>query len=296
MRRSLAALAALALIGAGAFGWITAPRPLPADAMAGLTGNPQRGETLFWAGGCASCHAAKNATGPARLALGGGQRLKTPFGTFSVPNISPDPDHGIGRWTARDLADALLRGLAPDGRHLYPVFPYPSYAHIGLQDVADLKAFLDTLPKVASTDPPSEVGFPFGWRRLLGGWDFLFLNTAWAVQDPLSPEEARGRALAEGLGHCGECHTPRNAFGALRRDRWFAGAPNPAGPGKIPNITPAKLDWSQDDIVTYLSTGFTPSFDAAGGDMAEVVENLSHLPKDDLKAISAYLKRVPAQP
>jgi mono/diheme cytochrome c family protein len=296
MRRLIAGLALLALAGGAAFWWVTAPRPLPADAMAGITGDAKRGEVLFWAGGCASCHAAKGAEGAARLKLGGGRKLVTAFGSFSAPNISPDPGHGIGKWTALDLANAMLRGLAPGGRHLYPVFPYASYSHASLQDVADLRAFLATLPPVTTPNQPHQLRFPFGWRRLIGGWDWLYLRPGWVVKGKLTAQEARGRALAEGLGHCGECHTPRTALGGMDLARWFAGAKNPSGPGHIPNITPAKLDWSADDIVTYLTTGFTPSFDSAGSSMAEVVDNMAHLPKADVEAIAAYLRRVPPRP
>lgn len=296
MRRLLAALLLVALAGGAAFWWISRPRPLPPQAMAGLTGDAKHGEQLFWAGGCASCHDAPGAKDTERLRLGGGRRLVTPYGTFVVPNISPDPDHGIGRWQPIDLANAMLRGLGPGGVHLYPAFPYASYTHASLQDVADLAAFLKTLPPVATPDQPHELRFPFGWRRLVGAWDWLFLRPTWVMRGNLTAEEERGRALVEGLGHCGECHTPRNALGAMERARWLGGAPNPTGRGKIPNITPAKLDWSAEDIVTYLTTGFTPAFDSAGGDMAEVVENMAKLPDADRKAIAAYLKRVPPLP
>lgn len=293
MRRLIAALALLVVLGGGIFWWVTKPRPLPASAVAGLTGDPQKGEALFWVGGCASCHAAKDAKGADLMRLGGGRALVTQFGTFYAPNISPDPAQGIGRWTLADFANAMTRGLAPGGKHLYPAFPFASYSHMTLQDVADLHAFLMTLPKVETPSQPHEIAFPFSWRRLIGGWDWLYLRKGWVVQGPLTPEEARGRYLAEGPGHCGECHTPRNPLGAMALDRWLSGAPNPSGKGKIPNITPAHLDWSKDDIVTYIGTGFTPSYDVVGGDMAEVVTNLGHLPKADLAAIAAYLKKVP---
>lgn len=291
--RPLRLLILLALLGAGAFWWITRPNPLPADAVAGMTGDARKGEALFWAGGCASCHAAKGATAAEQLKLGGGQELATQFGTFVVPNISPDKATGIGGWTLAEFANALTRGLNPAGQHLYPAFPYASYSHMTLQDVADLKAYLDTLPPVVQVNAPHRLTFPFGWRRLVGGWKWLYLRPGWVVPDPLTPAEQRGRYLAEALVHCGECHTPRNLFGAMDSGRWLAGAPNPSGPGHIPNITPAKLDWSADDIATYLTSGLTPSFDSAGGDMAHVIENLGHLTDADRAAIAAYVKKVP---
>ncbi len=291
--RPLRLLILLALLGAGAFWWITRPNPLPADAVAGLTGDARKGEALFWAGGCASCHAAKGATAAEQLKLGGGQELATQFGTFVVPNISPDKATGIGGWTLAEFANALTRGLNPAGQHLYPAFPYASYSHMTLQDVADLKAYLDTLPPVVQANAPHRLTFPFGWRRLVGGWKWLYLRPGWVVPDPLTHAEQRGRYLAEALVHCGECHTPRNLFGAMDSGRWLAGAPNPSGPGHIPNITPAKLDWSADDIATYLTSGLTPSFDSAGGDMSHVIENLGHLTDADRAAIAAYVKKVP---
>ncbi|MFO1173844.1 MAG: cytochrome c [Paracoccaceae bacterium] len=296
MRKLFIWPAVLLLIGAAAFWWLTMPQPLPASATAGLTGDAARGERIFWAGGCAACHADAKAEGAAKLVLGGGQEFPSPFGTFVAPNISPDPKNGIGGWTVADLANAMLRGVSPDGRHYYPVFPYASFANAELQDVADLHAFLQTLPPVATPSQPHKVGFPFNIRRGLGLWKRLYLGRGWVVTGDLTAEQTRGRYLVEGLGHCGECHTPRGPFGGLERDHWLAGAPIPGAKGRFPNITPAKLKWSQADIVEYLTSGFTPTFDSAGGHMALVVENTAHLPPEDRAAIAAYLKIVPAQP
>jgi mono/diheme cytochrome c family protein len=293
MRRLLTLILALGLIGLGVSWFITRPDPLPDDALAGLTPDPVHGEQVFWAAGCASCHMADKAEGAAKLILSGGQRFPSPFGTFIAPNISNDPVHGIGDWSALDLANAMTRGLGRGGEHLYPAFPYASYAKAELQDIVDLRAYLATLP---ASDAPSlahEVGFPFNIRRSLGGWKFLFFNTDWVVAGDLTPEEARGRYIAEALGHCGECHTPRNLLGGSQRSRWLAGGPVPGGKGNFPNITPAKLGWSAEEIVEYLTSGFTPEFDSAGGHMALVVENMAQLPETDRKAIAAYLKRVP---
>ncbi|WP_343079015.1 cytochrome c [Ostreiculturibacter nitratireducens] len=293
MRRLRTAIAFAGLVVAAAFWLLTAPDPLPDDALAGLTPDPVRGEQVFWAAGCASCHMAPGAEGEARLQLAGGQRFPSPFGTFLAPNISPDAEHGIGGWTAQDLANAMIRGVSPDGQHYYPVFPYSSYAKAELQDVADLHAFLMTLPPVATPNQPHDVGFPFSVRRSLGGWKTLFYSADWVVDGDLTPEQERGRYLVEALGHCGECHTPRNALGGSDRSRWLAGGPVPAGEGTFPNITPAKLAWSEADIVEYLTSGFTPEYDSAGGHMALVVENTSRLPPEDRAAIAAYLKIVP---
>lgn len=294
MRRSLTAGLALVLIAGAAGLWLTRPVKSDPELFAGLTGEASRGERIFWAGGCASCHAAPDASGEARLVLSGGERLTTDFGTFVVPNISPDPDHGIGGWTVADLDSALRHGTSPERSHYYPSFPYPSYAHVEPQDVADLKAFLDTLPPSDRADEPHDLAFPFNQRIILGGWKLLAGGPSWIVEGDLAPEEERGRYLVEGLGHCGECHTPRNGLGLRDKSRWLAGGPNPEGRGTIPNITPAKLDWSAGDIAEYLSSGFTPDYDSAGGQMADVVRNTSQLPDEDRRAIAAYLKRVPA--
>ncbi|MCE6962163.1 cytochrome c [Cereibacter sphaeroides] len=292
MRRMLAlGLAVAAMAAAGL--WITRPERSDAAALADLAGDATRGERVFWAGGCASCHAAPGSRDEARLVLAGGVRLSTAFGTFVAPNISPHPTHGIGGWSLADLDSALRHGTSPEGRHYYPSFPWTSYAHATPQDVADLKAFLDTLPPSDRPNEPHELSFPFDQRLLLGGWKLLAGETRWLVKGELTPEEERGRYLVEGLGHCGECHTPRDGIGRRETARWLAGGPNPEGRGTIPNITPAKLDWSATDIAEYLSSGFTPDYDSAGGQMADVIRNTSQLPDEDRRAIAAYLKRVP---
>ena len=293
MRRLLTGLVVLGLIGFAVYWFVTRPDPLPEDALAGLTPDAVHGEQVFWAGGCAACHAAVDATGDGKFLLGGGQKFPSPFGTFVAPNISSDPEQGIGGWSALDLANAMTRGVSPEGQHYFPAFPYPSYIRADLQDVVDLHAFLQTVPAVATPSLPHEVGFPFNIRRNLGGWKFLFLNKDWVVTGDLTAEEERGRYLAEALGHCGECHTPRNALGGSDRSRWLAGGPIPgSATGRFPNITPAKLSWSADEIVAYLETGFTPDFDSAGGHMALVVENTAKLPAEDRQALAAYLKKV----
>lgn len=292
MRRMLTTLALLALFGAGLFWVVTRPKPLPPEALDGLVPNVADGEQVFWVAGCASCHADPEAKGEAKLVLKGGQRFASPFGTFVAPNISSDPVAGIGRWSALDLANAMTRGVSPGGAHYYPVFPYASYAKAELQDIVDLRAFLATLPADPTPSGAHEVGFPFNIRLALGGWKFLYLDPSWVVGGELSPEETRGRYLVEALGHCGECHTPRSALGGMDRSRWLSGGPVPGGKGNFPNITPGKLDWSEADIVEYLTSGFTPDFDSAGGHMALVVENTAHLPDSDRAAIAAYLKRV----
>ncbi|MBL9060990.1 cytochrome c [Tabrizicola sp.] len=287
-------LIVLGLVAAGGLYVMARPKPLSAAAVADLTGDPVHGEQVFWAAGCASCHMADKAEGAAQLVLSGGQRFPSDFGTFIAPNISQDPEHGIGNWTLLDLANAITRGVNPEGEHLYPALPYASYAKMQMQDVADLYAFLKTLPADPTPSQPHELGFPFNLRESLGLWKLMFLTDSWALPGNLTPTATRGRYIAEALAHCGECHTPRNLLGGLDTARWLGGAPNPSGDGKIPNITPGKLKWSAADIVQYLTTGFTPEFDSVGGHMAHVVENMARLPETDRQAVAEYLLAVPS--
>lgn len=292
MRRALAAMAALALAGAAAFWGLTRPQPLPPDAFAGVIGVPERGAAVFWAAGCASCHSAEGSSGDDRLVLAGGRRFDTPFGTFIAPNISPHPEQGIGGWSLAEFGNAMLRGLSPDGAHYYPAFPYTSYIRADLQDVADLKAFIDTLPESDRPDAPHDLAFPFNIRRGLGLWKRLHLNDTWVLTGDLTAQEERGRTLVEALGHCAECHTPRGPLGGLDTSRWMQGAPNPSGEGRIPDLTAPHFGWSAAQISGYLFSGFTPEFDVAGGSMADVVAGLAELPREDHDAIAAYLLRL----
>lgn len=287
-------LIVLGLVAAGGLYVLARPKPLPESAVAGLTGDPAKGELVFWAAGCASCHMAAEAKGDAELVLSGGQRFPSAFGTFIAPNISQDPEQGIGKWSLLDLANAITRGVSPEGEHLYPALPYASYAKMEMQDVADLYAFMKTLPADPTPSQPHELAFPFSIRETLGVWKLLFLNNDWMLPGNLTPTAARGRYIAEALAHCGECHTPRNLLGGMDKSRWLGGAPNPSGEGKIPNITPDKLKWAAADIVQYLTTGFTPEFDVVGGHMAHVVENMARLPESDRLAVAEYILAVPS--
>ncbi|MBP1850174.1 c-type cytochrome [Rhizobium halophytocola] len=299
LAKGLGLLVAIGVIGAAGFLVVTAPKRQPADHWANL-GDPDvaHGRDIFFAGGCSSCHARQGAEGDARLELTGGVALKSPFGTFYPPNISPDPDHGIGQWSLAEFGDAMTRGVGRNGEHLYPSFPYGSYARMTPGDINDLYGFLKTLPASANDAPPHDLPFPFDIRLSLGGWKFLYFDTGprVALQDA-DDEVKRGQYLVEGPGHCGECHTPRDALGGFKSGKWLAGGPNPEGEGTIPNITPGSKavgEWSKDDIVEYLTSGFTPDFDSVGGSMVEVQKNLAELPAADREAIAAYLKAVPA--
>lgn len=294
MRRALGALAVLVAAGLAAYWWVTAPVTSPESVLVVLEPDIAVGEQVFYAGGCASCHAAPNADGDARLIMAGGRAFPSNFGTFYAPNISPDQDYGIGDWSALDLYNAMRHGVSPDGQHYYPAFPFTSYVRVTAQDVVSLHAFLMTLPASNELNRDHDIGFPFSIRRNLGVWKWLYLDVDWVLGGDLTEEEQRGRYLAEALGHCGECHTSRNALGAPQRGRWLAGAPNPSGSGNIPNITPGGLNWSVSDIVAYFESGFTPEFDTAGGHMTDVIENLRELSDGDRQALAAYLKRVDA--
>ncbi len=294
MLRVLRILIALGVIAAAVGWYITAPVLRDTAALEKLSGDKTKGETIFWASGCASCHMAPGAKGADQLVLAGGLALPTQFGTFYAPNISSDPEQGIGGWSIATFAHALQDGVTPEGEHEYPAMPYVAYAKMEPQDLVDLKAFIDSLPASATPNKEHELGFPFNIRRSLGVWKLFAGNTDYVLTGDMSPEVTRGRYVAEALAHCGECHTPRNELGGLKRSAWLGGAMIDDGKSKVPNITSGKLDWSDGDIFTYLTTGATPEFDFAGGAMAHVVENMGHLPESDVKAIVAYLKAVPA--
>lgn len=301
LRRLAYGVMALAALGLAGFWVVTRPASLSAEALSALRAHPAdatRGEVVFWAAGCVSCHSAPGVGAQApmeqRMILSGGRRFATPFGTFIAPNVSMDRDQGIGAWTLEQFATAVMLGVTPEGTHYYPAFPYTTYGHATPNDIADLWAFWQGLPADATPSQPHEVGLPFSWRRLLGGWKLLNLNTGWVMADSEDPVQMRGRYLVEALGHCAECHTPRDAIGGLDRGRWMAGGPNPSGEGRIPALPPQ--GWSGEDIAAYLQSGFTPSFDSAGGEMADVVANISRIAPEDRSAIAAYLLALRSSP
>jgi mono/diheme cytochrome c family protein len=255
----------------------------------------RRGEYIFHAADCYACHTDTENHGPT---LAGGTAIKTPFGTFYAPNITPDPNFGIGGWSDADFIRALREGVSPDGRNYYPAFPYGSFTNMTDQDMLDLKAYIFSLPAVAAPSHPHQLPFYLRWRVLVSGWKTLNFQ-----KGPLAPDPAkdavwnRGRYLVEALAHCEECHTPRTLTGGLDRAKAFSG--NPDGPdGKpIPNITPDETgigDWSEVDIAFALKTGQTPDGDVFGSFMTDVVDlGTSYLTDEDRAAIAHYLKSVP---
>jgi mono/diheme cytochrome c family protein len=280
-------------VGAAIYWWLTRPVSIPAAALPPHTADLANGRTVFNAGGCASCHAVPKQDD--RTRLGGGLAIPSPFGTFYAPNISPDPNDGIGRWSEAQFVTAVMEGTSPEGRHYFPAFPYATYHHAKLSDVRDLFAYLKTLPPVAGKSRPHDVPFPFDIRRNVGIWKLLFMDRSSVAPDPArSPEWNRGAYLVNALGHCAECHSPRNALGGIVAAQRFAGGPDPSGKGWVPNITQKGLaDWDASDIAYFLESGLMPDGDSAGGEMASVVRNTSQLSEADRKAIAAYIKSLP---
>jgi len=308
LKRTLVFVLGLAVACACVFFVLSMPQPLKADQVPKHNANLKNGELIFWAGGCTSCHAAPGAEEHERLVLSGGVELATPFGVFRSPNISPDSAAGIGSWSTLDFINAMVKGLSPQLEHYYPAFPYPYYQNIAYYDLIDLKAYLDTLPPSSNQVADHELRFPWSVRRGIGLWKWRYLerNRSLQTSDPATPVE-RGRYLVTGPGHCGACHTPRDAFGGEMVDRFLAGADSfEVAEGtqgetveRIPNITPHPDgigDWSATDIAYALESGFDPDFDSFGGSMVEVQENIARLPAEDRAAIAAYLKSIPALP
>jgi mono/diheme cytochrome c family protein len=295
MLKRLLLLAILAgVAGLGIFWWLTIPAVVASTSLPSYTPNLANGLTTFNAGGCSSCHAVPNQ--PDRLKLGGGLPIPSPFGTFNVPNISPDPNDGIGRWSEADFVTAVLKGTSPSGFHYFPALPYTSYQHAKVEDIRDLFAYLKTLAPVAGRARDHDVPFPFNIRRNVGVWKFLFMDGKPFVPDAgRSAQWNRGAYLVNSLGHCAECHSPRNFLGGVVDAQRFAGGPNPEGEGWVPNITQKRLsDWSAKDFAYFLESGLTPDGDTAGGAMARVIRNTSQLSPEDRTAMAEYLKSLPA--
>jgi mono/diheme cytochrome c family protein len=292
-RRILITISALIL----ALGWFSRPLTLSQADLPEHQPDLANGERMFHAGGCAACHGELVDGKPHGTRMAGGLQLNSPAGMFRVPNISPHPESGIGKWGDLEFINAMQQGVSPAGRHYYPSFPYTSYARMRYEDLIDLKAYLDSLPAVDYQVPDHELSFPFEFRRAIGLWKRLYLDPKPVITiDETEPKLVLGRYLIEGPGHCGECHTPRNRALATLRDQWLSGAPLLEGKGKAPNITATKdgiSTWSESDIRYYLETGIDPDFDVVGGPMVAVQENMAMLSTDDRAAIAAYLKVAP---
>ncbi|MDA0229718.1 MAG: cytochrome c [Proteobacteria bacterium] len=254
-----------------------------------------RGEYIVRAAGCISCHTQKDGKGEF---LAGGRALLSPYGTFYSSNITPDSETGIGGWSDADFIHAMRHGESPLGRTYYPAFPYASFSAMQRQDMLDIKAYLFTAAPVRQENRAQELRFPFSWRFSIYPWRWLFFSPAEETPDaPFTKPEERGRYLVDVLGHCAECHTPRNMAGGLKRGKTLAGSRYGPG-GTVPNITPDTETgigaWSIGDLVFFFQTGLKPDGDDVQGEMRDVIEDgLRHLSKEDLLAIATYLQTVP---
>ncbi|MDR3535773.1 MAG: cytochrome c [Acetobacteraceae bacterium] len=280
MRRLWLAMG-LFLLGAGA---------ARADAPADLV---KRGEYLTRAADCASCH-----TGPDGREFVGGYKFTLPFGTLYAPNITPDKQTGIGDYTDEEFVAALQRGVGHGGKHLYPVMPYTAYTLMGRDDVLAIKAYLFSLQPVQAVPPPNAMRFPFDQRWLMVFWNLLNNPDHRFQPDTTRPADwNRGAYLVEALGHCQQCHTPRNFMQALNTGQPFAGAV--AQDWVAYNLTSDKESgigaWSDQDLATFLSTGHAQGHGSASGPMAEAVDHsLRYLNPDDIHAMVVYLRGIPA--
>ena len=276
------------IIGIGVAVYLFKPISGPARDLT-LTADATHGAYVLTLGGCVACHTDTKNNGPE---LAGGVPLKTPFGNFVPPNITSDPDAGIGKWTLAEFSDALSNGHGPNG-HLYPPFPYTSYTTMTDQDIVDLFAALKAIPPVSKKAPAHEIGFPFNIRLVNLAWQNLFFTPHRFMKDPAHSDLwNRGAYIANGPGHCVECHSPRNAFGAIEKGQEFTGAPKGSVGGRAPALTPVALAefYGVSDIEDTLKTGVASSGDDLGGEMAEVVKDSTSKWTDDGRhAVAAYL-------
>ncbi len=299
LKKRRAVLFALVIVGIGA---LSVPMFLPSVIWSAPAVPPsirapdaKRGAYLFDTSGCAGCHTKR---GGAPLA--GGVELKTPYGVFVAPNITPHEKTGIGRWTETDFLRAMRIGVSPAGRHYFPSFPYTSYTNFMVRDLRDLWAYMRTVKPISAASKLHRLGFPWSFRPGIGLWKLI-----WFRQGPFKnrPDKSevwnRGAYLVLGATHCAECHTPRNFVGALNRDEWLAGSAHGPDGNPVPNITPHAKGigaWSVQDMAFFLKSGMLPSGDATGGEMGKVIEHTSKLTDDDLVAIADYLRTIPPIP
>ena len=251
-----------------------------------------RGKALTVAGDCASCHTAD----PAKP-FAGGKRIDTPFGGIYSPNLTPDRDTGIGGWSEDDFYGALRFGVAPNGSRYYPAFPYPNFTKLTRQDISAIRAYLGTLTPVKNKPPPPELRWPFNYRVVMRGWNWLFFKPGILQPDQQkSAEWNRGRYLVEGAAHCGACHTPKNVFGADKRGQAYGG-------GLVQGMFAPRLDsaersglksWSVEDIAEYLQSGPNGRSHACELMSEVVVNSTSKMSDADIRAIAVYLKALPA--
>jgi nicotinate dehydrogenase subunit B len=285
----------LGVLAAGAAGWLGtlafAPQPIapiaPPLASSFAPELVARGKLLASLGDCAVCHTARNGVPNA-----GGRPLDTPFGSVYSTNITPDEATGIGNWSFEAFARAMKQGIHRDGRHLYPAFPYTSFQNVSEGDLRALYAYLMSQTPVRTHNAPTKLAFPFSARSLMAGWNAMFLaRTAFAAQPAQSTQWNRGAYLVNGLGHCGACHSPRNAFGAEAQGPAFLGGGTADGweAPALTTLSNAPVPWTESELFSYLRYGHAPLHGVAAGPMAPVVGELAALPDSDIRALAHYL-------
>jgi mono/diheme cytochrome c family protein len=286
MKKKTIVLVVVAVLVLGLLYWVFRLPSVGNPPLATDAASIARGAYVYNAAGCASCHQAEGAAGPS-----GGHEIESPFGgTFHVPNITPDATTGIGGWTGRDFLLALKHGRSPGGGFYWPAFPYRSYKDMTDQDVLDVAAYLMSTPAIRHDVPDHDLpAWQFSW--MMAGWNIMANRLEGTPASVAAdPQIQRGAYLARSLGHCGECHTPRNGLGMLQNAQEFKGSEI----AKAADISPAALsDWTADDLMGLLEIGMTASSDFVGGEMAKVVEHTSKLTKEDREAYTAFLLRKP---
>jgi mono/diheme cytochrome c family protein len=255
-----------------------APASLPREQV-------ERGAQLAALGDCTTCH-----TSPGGKSFAGGVPVPTPFGTLYATNITPDRDTGIGTWPEDAFRRALREGVGRKGTHYYPAFPYDHYTNANDEDIKALYAFLMTREPVHQLNRAPQLAFPLNWRFFAAAWQVLFLREGpYQATSSHDPMWNRGAYLANGLGHCGACHTPRNWLGAETGDRFGGGvAENWVAPA-LNASSPAPVPWTADQLYAYLRHGFSDQHGAASGPMRPVVQNMQQLPDEDVRAIAIYI-------
>jgi mono/diheme cytochrome c family protein len=298
MRRVFRALVLLAVLGLAVFWFISAPRPLTADALPQHSPDIANGEKLYHISGCHSCHLAPQGFAEAAASLPvGGAPFKTPIGILYPPNLTPDQETGLGKWTDLEFVNAMQKGIGKDGSHLIPAFPYTSYVRMRVEDVLDIRAYLATLPPVSNASKPHEIFALPIVRRGLGAWKLIGFDEAkWVENAQQSESWNRGQYLVDGPGHCNECHTPRNIFMASDTGNYLGGGPHPDGEGKVPSLKDLiGREQFKDaaDIASALEFGEMMGYEGlSSGGMGAVQRNIAKLPQSDIKAIGDYLATV----
>jgi mono/diheme cytochrome c family protein len=293
--RNLGLLALIVVLGALTFWVLSQPQTLAADAVPAHTPDLVNGERLYTIGGCFNCHKPAAPANDAEATLpSGGSPLKTPLGTLYPPNLTPDQETGIGKWTQLDFLNAMMRGVSPGHRNYIPAFPYTSFAVMRPEDLLDLQAFLGTLAPVKSPGKQHAIPMPALVSRTMGVWKHFGLDTTPWEADPAQSESwNRGSYLVNGPGHCGECHTPRNLLMARRTDRLLAGGPHPDGHGRVPSLRSlVQRGRYKDakDLTSALQFGETLGYDnLSSGGMGAVQADIARLPESDVQSIAEYL-------